>query len=61
MSQECEMAEEALIAKQARIDELERFALSFLNPEQNGYAVGPIVRDEARRLMGIPMCETVRK
>jgi hypothetical protein len=60
MSAACEMAEEALIAKQARINELEKFVKSFLDPEQNGYAVGPFVRDEARRLMGIPPCETGR-
>lgn len=46
---------------EARIAELEKFVLSFLNPEENGFAVGPFIRDEARRLMGIPKCETVKK
>lgn len=58
MSQECEMAEEALIAKQARIDELERFVDSMLNPEEFGFAVTAEVRDRARQLKGRPMVET---
>lgn len=61
MSQECEMAEEALIAKQARIDELERFARSLLHPEVFGLSVPAEVRDEARHVLGIPKCETGRR
>lgn len=60
MTDACEMAEEALIAKQARIRELELFMKKLLHPEVYGFAVTAEVRDEARVLLGIPKCETGR-
>lgn len=35
-----------------RIDSMEKFLKSLLNPEENGHAVSAYVRDEARVVLG---------
>ena len=41
-----------------RRDQPLEFVQSMLDPERNGYAVSPHVRDEARHILGLPRCET---
>ena len=38
---------------------IECFIEKFLKPEEYGYVVGPVIRDEARIILGIKPCETV--
>lgn len=41
-----------------RIKHLERFINRFLGPEDLGYVVGPVVRDDARETLGMKRVES---
>jgi hypothetical protein len=50
--------QERILELEARVFVLERFAKQMLDPEMFGHAVTGEVRDEARKLFGMPAVET---
>jgi len=51
-------SQQKILELEARVFVLERFAKRMLDPEGFGHAVTAEVRDEARRLFGMPAVET---